>query len=417
MDAEHFLPFRKSTVVALCAGELPADERESFLEFARLLAAMAQHRIHVRGERVLDAYEIVDPAEDVRTVRTATARDRADARAVVERELVALAAEADFIRIEADEIEQAFAEHDLMKVRLEVEDESIDTVMFFRRGTRPCTEEVKSFYGLRRRTVEFTSYAKVLVYIAFTERPDATEREPSGGVLLKMFQDVPRNDLEMLYPTVRVRMRTKDKVLIGVPAVLSGLVVLATKLLASLGLMVLLLAFWVGIREETVRLDQAALVTLFAGLAALGSYLWRQFSKFKNRKIKMLKTLQEHLYFRNLGNGAGVFHHLLDAAAESEVKETLLTYHFLRTAEQPLTAAGLDRVVEQWFGRHWDTTFDFDVRGGLRTLRQLDLLTEDEQGVLGAIALPEAKHRLDRHWDNLFHMPVPGAAGVPTVSR
>jgi hypothetical protein len=34
-----------------------------------------------------------------------------------------------------------------------------------------------------------------------------------------------------------------------------------------------------------------------------------------------LEALKENLYFRNLDNDAGVFHHLLDAAEEEEVKE------------------------------------------------------------------------------------------------
>ena len=58
----------------------------------------------------------------------------------------------------------------------------------------------------------------------------------------------------------------------------------------------------------------------------------RQVTKFKNRKILFMKALSENLYFRNLDNDAGVFHHLLDAAEEAEVIEAVLAYHFLRTA-------------------------------------------------------------------------------------
>lgn len=416
MDTEHFLPFRKSAVISLCAEELPDGERASFLEFARLLAALVHYGFHARGDAALDAYQLVDPAEDVRMIRAATARDRAAARAIVERELVALAEAADFTRIDAAEIDRAFAEHSLVKVRLEVDDDDIDTVMFFRRGVTQRSEQVKSLYGLRRRSIEFTSYSKVLVYIAFTERAEPDGDRPNGGVLLKLFQNVPRNDLEMLYPRVRVRMRPLDKLLIGVPAVISGIIVLVTKLVASLGLLVLLLAFWVGLREESVRLDQTALVTLGAGLAAFGGYLVRQFSKFKNRKIELMKTLSEHLYFRNLDNDAGVFHHLLGAAEESEVKETVLAYHFLRTAERPLTAAELDQRIEGWFRQRWDTTFDFEIRDGLRTLRKLDLLTEDEHGGLGAVTVSQARQRLDRHWDDVFG-PASSTAALPDSER
>ncbi|WP_067806306.1 TMEM143 family protein [Nocardia beijingensis] len=402
MAAEHFLPFRRSAVISLCADELPASERESFLEFARLLSASVHHEFHARGEAVLDAYQLVDPAEDERVIRAATPQDRAAARARVERELVALAESADFTRIDAAEIERAFAEHSLVKVRLEVDAQDIDTVMFFRRGVGRRTEQVRWLFGLRRRGIEFTSYAKVLVYVAFTERTEAVADRPNGGVLLKLFQNVPRDDLEMLYPSVRVRMRPLDKLLIGVPAVVSGIVVVVTKLVASLGPLLLLLAFWAGLREESVRLDQATLVTLGAGLAAFGGYLVRQFAKFSNRKIKLMKTLSEHLYFRNLDNDAGVFHHLLGAAEDSEVKEAVLAYHFLRTADRPLTATELDRRVEEWFRRRWETTFDFQIRDGLHRLRRWRLLIEDEHGALCAVPLTEAIQRLNQHWDNLF---------------
>lgn len=405
MDAEHFLPFRKSTVISLCAEELPEVERAPFLEFARLLAAVVHYGFQARGDAVLDAYQLVDPAEDVRTIGTVTPADRAAARATVERELVALAEAADFTRVDAAEIERAFAEHSLVKVRLEVDDADIDTAVFFRRGVSQRVEQVKWFFGLRRREIEFTSYSKVLVYVAFAEGA----RRPRGGVLLKLFQNVPRNDLEMLYPSVRVRMRPLDKLLIGVPAVISGIIVIATKLIASLGLLVLLLAFWAGLREESVRLDQTALVTLGAGLAAFGGYLVRQFTKFKNRKIKLMKTLSEHLYFRNLDNDAGVFHHLLGAAEESEIKEAVLTYHFLRTGG-PHTATALDRRIEDWFRQRWQTTVDVEIGDGLRRLLEWDLLIEDEHGGLSAVPLDEAKRRLDRHWDNLFRVHTPPGA-------
>ncbi|WP_063051270.1 TMEM143 family protein [Nocardia arthritidis] len=415
MDAEHFLPLRKSAVISLCADELPDAERESFAEFARLLAAVVHHEFHVRGETVLDAYHLVDPAEDERAIRAATPEDRAAARARVEAELVALAEAADFTRIDAAEIERAFAEHSLVKVRLELDEEDIDTAMFFRRGVSQRTEQVGWLFGLRRRSVEFTSYGKVLVYIAFAERPEAVADRPNGGVLLKLFGNVPRNDLEMLYPIVRIRMRPLDKLLIGVPAVVSGIIVVVTKLVASLGPLVLLLAFWLGLREQSVRLDQATLLTLGAGVAAFVGYLVRQFSKFKNRKIKLMKTLSEHLYFRNLDNDAGVFHHLLGAAEESEVKEAVLAYHFLRTADRPLTAVELDQQVEEWFGRRWGTTFDFRIHDGLSRLRKWELLVEDEHGVVGAVPLTEARHRLDRYWNNLFR--IQSETGDNTTAR
>ena len=184
-----------------------------------------------------------------------------------------------------------------------------------------------------------------------------------------------------------------------------------TKLIAALIPVLLLLGFWLGAREEPVELNQGQLVALGAGLMAFGGFLVRQFTKFKNRKIQFMKALSENLYFRNLDNDAGVFHHLLDAAEEEEVKEAVLAYHFLRTAERPLTAAELDRRIEDWFVRRWEAVFDFEVDDGVGKLRRLRLVDDDGAGRLTAVSLDEAKRRLDQTWDELFtyHSP-PSAA-------
>jgi hypothetical protein len=103
-----------------------------------------------------------------------------------------------------------------------------------------------------------------------------------------------------------------------------------------------------------------------------------------------------------------VFHHLLDSAEEEEVKEAVLAYHFLRTADQPLTESELDQRIEQWFADRWDAVFDFEVDDGVAKLRRLRLVTDDGQGRLSAVSLDEGKRRLDETWDNLFtyHEPV-----------
>ena len=251
-----------------------------------------------------------------------------------------------------------------MKVRLEADFDDFEQVVFYRRGVHTREEEVKRWFGLRRTDITFTNYGKVLVYVKFKDaahfealgkKTSTTCRSRPDSMIIKLFQDVPRADLEMLFPNARVRMRAIDKLLIGVPAVVSGIIMVVTKLVAALLPVLLLLAFWFGLRSEPVELNQGQLVTLGAGLAALGGFLVRQFGKFKNRKIQFMKSLSENLYFRNLDNDAGVFNHLLDAAEEEEVKEAVLAYHFLRSAEEALTADELDRRIEDWFARRWDS--------------------------------------------------------------
>ena len=77
-----------------------------------------------------------------------------------------------------------------------------------------------------------------------------------------------------------------DKLLIGVPALISGVIVIATKLLASLGLLLVLFGVWTGASHAEVTITPTKLLTIGAGLIAFGGYLVRQVTKFKNRQIR-----------------------------------------------------------------------------------------------------------------------------------
>ncbi|MFB9730005.1 TMEM143 family protein [Haloechinothrix salitolerans] len=406
VTGEYFIPFRKRSVITLCADELAEDDRKPFLAFTEILASLLHHRFRARIEELKDAYHAFAPDVDARTSEPVTTAERAEAKRKLVDGLRALAEDANFTLVGADEFGRAISDHSLLKVRMEVDHDAIDDVLIYRRGATDRTAKVPHWFGLRRKTVEFVSYDKVLLYVAFPENVDEEKRDElpfePGAVMLKLFQDVPRRDLEMLLPNVGVRMRPIDKLLIGVPAVVSGIVVVVTKLIASLGVLFLLLAFWLGLRDQPVDLDQAALISLGAGLAAFGGYLWRQFTKFKNRKIKFMKVLSESLYFRNLDNDAGVFHHILDAAEESKVKEAVIAYHLLRLSDAPLTVDELGARADRWLERRSGVPVRFDVDDGLRTLRRLKLLIDHDDESVSVVSLPEAKRRIDHIWDNVF---------------
>jgi Protein of unknown function (DUF3754) len=412
--SDHSIPFRKSEIVAMCAAELPAAERQSFMGFTKMLASLLHHSFHERIERIKDAFAGIQQG--------LLDSERLVAQQVLEHELAELARAANFTEMDPSELDRAFTEHSLLKLRLAADRKVVDKIMFFRRGELRQTKQVPMWYGLRKKAISFTSYARVLVYAKFKDAGHFTgtgvERLPfkPGSTIIKLFQNVPRDDLEMVFPNVQVRMRGIDKLLIGVPAVISGIIVIVTKLLTTMGLVLLLLAFWLGLSSRPVTLDQAALVSVGIGLLAFGTYIVRQVTSFKNRKILFMKALSENLYFRNLDNDAGVFHNLLDAAEEAEVSEAVLAYHFLRTAPEPLRPSELDDRIEAWFGERWQAPVDFEIEDGLRKLREHCLVTEAEDGRLSVVSLAEAKRRMDRFWDNLFDYSAPVEVPEPLPS-
>lgn len=408
---QRFIPVRQSDLVGLLTddGRLPPDDQDAFHSLADLLDATVHFEFRTRLETLKDAYAPFRHDPDTRTIHDHDPTQLADARRQLVDGLVDLLDDANFERIEIDEIHQAFEEESLLSVRVEVDFDDLDEVLVYRRGENVREQEVESWGGLRKRMVTFTNYEKVLIFVTFKDAAHFGDRETDadalpfdpGSTVIKLFQDVPRADIEMLFPNTEVKMRRVDKFLIGVPALVSGIIIAATRLAATLGLILLLFGFWLGVREEPIELDQSTLVALGAGLGALGSYLIRQFAKYKARQMEFMKTLSDNLYFRNLDNDAGVFFNLLDAAEEEEVKEALLAWYFLRTVDGPRSREELDQAVETWFVDELGIRFDFEVADGVEELHRLGLV-EGEDDTLTAVPAQEALRRLDARWDQLF---------------
>jgi hypothetical protein len=405
----RFIPFRKRDIVAMCLAEgtLAGAEAEAFGQCAAMVASLIHHEFHARLDALKDAYAPVAADADTRAVDSVgVARPPAHPHALV-RALTAVLERANYEPVSRKDLHNALVQESIFKVRLHVNYDDFDEVLVFKRGETQRTERLRQWFGLRRRELTFVNYDRVLVYVRFKDAAHFRRRKRRrlpfvpGTVFIKLFQNIPKADVEMLFPNAEVRMKVVDKLAIGVPALVSGAIVALTKLGATAVLIGALIAFWMGWRKDEVKLDQAALLGLAAGLFAIGGYLWRQFSNFRNRKIQFLKVLADNLYFKKLDTNAGVFHRLIDAAEEEECKETLLGYYFLYAAKGPVAGADLDRRIERWFREKWDCTLDFEVEDSLQKLVRFGL-AEKDGATYRAVPLAEARRRLDRFWDGLF---------------
>jgi hypothetical protein len=421
-ERARFIPFRKRDVVTMCLadGALAGAEAEAFSQCAAMIASLIHHEFHARLDALKDAYAPVAADADTRALKAPDgARPPAHPHALV-RALTAVLERANYEAVSRKDLHNALAEESLFKVRLEVNYDDFEEVLVFKRGETQRTERIRRWFGLRKRTLTFVNYDRVLVYVRFKDAEHFKRRRRKrlpfmpGTVFIKLFQDIPKADVEMLFPNAAVRMKFADKLAIGVPALVSGAIVALTKLGATAVLIGALIAFWMGWRKDEVKLDQAALLGLAAGLFAIGGYLWRQFSNFRNRKIQFLKVLADNLYFKKLDTNAGVFHRLIDAAEEEECKETLIGYYFLHAAKGAVTAADLDRRIEGWFREKWNCALDFEVADALAKLARFGL-AEREGPAWRAVPLAEARRRLDRYWDDLFDGNAPVEPPAPAA--
>lgn len=406
---QRFIPYRKTDIIKLCAddGYLSASDLESFNDVCQLISSIFHFKFHTNLELLKECYAPVNPDLDTKSVypKTDSEKQQLDKRLITELKILLNAA--NFEEITQVDLDRSLQEESLFKIKLNVDFNDFEQVLFFRRGESIKQETLSSWFGLKKRLITFTHYDRVVIYVKYKNQDyfDQQEREnlffTPSSTIIKSFQNIPRADLEMLFPNTEVRMKTIDKLIIGIPAIIGGIIMLATKLGATLLLTWTLIAFWLNMHDEPVILDQTALLALAAGFGGLGGFLWKQFSNFKNRKIRFMKTLSENLYFKNLDNNTGVFHHLIDAAEEEECKETILAYYFLLRANNGLDKASLDESIENWFQQTQQCLFDFEIDDALTKLIDLGLVSQENQKFI-AVPLQDARVKLDHSWDNYF---------------
>ncbi|MDZ7676062.1 MAG: TMEM143 family protein [Acidimicrobiales bacterium] len=397
-DRERFVPQRVGQITdRLVDGESwsgPHAPPTRVRAFSRLVTALFHFEMHAREQTLTEAWHDEHTPDDDRLIRD---------------ELAALLEDANYTTVTMAELDEALEQESLIPLRFDIDLEDYEDLTVDRRGSRIETVEIPKWKGLR--TVEHTMTVDESVVVHSLVKPaewfeqrgiDPADRNlQPGHRSLKQFQNVPRADIEMLLPSVQVRMRPIDTLMVGVPAVVSGIVVLFTKLAPTLGLIALLVGAWIGVRDDTPELDQTALVLLLGGAIALGGFLIRQWNKLKNRRVEYLKTLSENLYFRTVGDGPGVIHTLLSAAEQQESIEVVLAYRFLLAASPDgLTSDELDTRIEAWLAADGGD-IDFEVDDAIAKLDDLDLLLDDD-GRLRVRDLDDALVVLDRRWDDLF---------------
>ncbi len=395
----RFIPYRKLDLIQLCLddGRLHGD-KEDFEQLCQLLSSIYHFEFNTLTESLKNHYAAIDPDSDIILLDPQVSSEPAfvaDLKQLVEK--------ANYEPLEQSDLNRALNESSLFKIRLQVNFSDYSEMLLYYRGESVRHETLRMFFGLYKKEIEFINYDRVMLYLRFRDDYDGDHVSAhckAGKSLLKLFQNVPRADLEMLFPNTSVRMRMIDKLLIGVPALVSGGVVLTTKLGASLVILGSLFGFWLGLHSQPVELDKPALIALLAGAAALTGYLWKQFSNFKNRKLRFMQALTQNLYFKNLDNNAGVFQRLVNDAEEEECKEAILAYYFL-LVEGAMPRTELDLRIETWLTDVSGRVIDFDIEDAVNKLTLLELLEySDDQ--LKAIPVRAAIEKLNLRWDDFF---------------
>ncbi len=425
-DREAFIPLSRSDLLALCLADenFSASQGQSFADFCRILQAYVHFVYHDKLETLKSNFAHLDPDRDTICLESIEAETAQSREQQLSETFVNVLERANYQVLSEADLAAAFEEASMIKLKMEIDFDDFEQMILYWRGATempvPQTKWWQKRWQKPRNMAVFKRMVLLLHFkdAAYFEAKDIDLEKlgfTPGKMYLYLYKMIPRQDLEVLFPNVRISMSWRDRLMFILPA-LGAAIPMLLKALPQLLLIAGVALFLVlgpgavqslGLTQGQIQNYLPILVAVLSLGMLFGSFAFKQYVSYKNKKLKFLKDVTDTLFFRNLVCNAGVFHALVDAAEEEEAKEVMLVIYHLLQAQTPLTAEALDDTIEAWLEAH-QMHVDFDIQKAITTLKQIQgsegvLLRENQVGELQLLPLPQACVLLDEVWDQIFN--------------
>jgi len=240
---------------------------------------------------------------------------------------------------------------------------------------KPVEERVKEIM-----TAERVSDAKARKTVA-KNRKALPKTIDDSHVYIKMFKDMPRPDIEVIFPNTRIKLRSQDKMTIGASA--GG----------GIGM---------GVVSTVTKVVAAALTPIGAALAILGlaGAASQQVAQVVQKRTRYMLKVTRNLYFHNISSNQGALALLTERAEEEDIKEELLLYALLaKTSVRRDELAHAQAAIEEFLTQQFNVHVAFDTEDALSRLVDTGLVVEHADGTLMAMAPATAAKHIDDMWD------------------
>jgi Protein of unknown function (DUF3754) len=391
-EREHFIPLRKKQLLEiLCAlPGLTQAEQSQFRQLYRLLEATFHFEFHTRLEDLKDAYASFDPDADTQSVVSADAAELERQLGILFDKFVTLLDRANFTRMSRNDIRKALDSASDWGLNLNVDFDVFDRIELFSRGDRIGRRSKRNWRNrFQLEEVDVPIYRRLVLILRLRDHPLLGKKVDTQSVFIKIFKDIPKQDVEMLLPGTTVRMTIADRGKIVLPA-LSGLMITIWKIIK--GALVLAAAGVYG---------TLAFLGLVGGTIGYGM---RSFYGYQQTKQKYQLSLTQSLYYQNLDNNSGALCRLIDEAEEQECREAMLAYFFLwrQGSDAGWTGQQLDDAIESFLEQRVQVQVDFELSDAIDKLKRLQLVEPVAEDRLRAVPIDVALGALDRAWDGYF---------------
>ena len=392
----HAIPFTRDEIVQLLKEDdrIPLKDLGSFNKFSNILKSIYHFEFHSKLEKIKNNYRYFNPDHTLKNLD-----DEIDNNQFHEcmQDIEKLLTDANYTPVTDNDIEISLSKESIFPASSEVNFNDFSTYKLFYQGESRGASKIKRRIPFLKKIVRFEYFNRVILLFRVKT---LSELDPNhkisdglkpGKLYLKYFRNIPKIDLEMIFPDPKPKMKLSDKLQIGIPLG-SGLVIMLKEFVYDPYIT----------KSSSSTFDEGIGVLAFGMLFALFGYSYQTYDQYRITKLNMLKEISQGLYFKDIGNNESVITALIDSAEEEESKEALLAYYFLLTAPAPLTSLDLDKIIEKWLKTKSRKNINFQINDSLNKLKRLGILKVNNLGSFSVLNVKDALHHLDRTWDTYF---------------
>jgi hypothetical protein len=419
---ERFIPVTRFALLdrLTAPASWPPGQASEARRFFRYLDHWRRQQYNAQLHSLEETYEPFSPDSDLLMTRTFTPEQRRVMKQRVVDGMCSILEQANYDRIDHHDVEQILTRDSAYGLDLFVDLDAFEDVLIYYRGASTKRDQRRRWHKFYLKE-EFEVPIFQRLFILFKLKPFETRvrevmqaeklshREAErvvrrklasmpasvkeDNIYMKLFKNIPRSDLEMVFPNTQVRFRLFDKLRLGATAggglgfgavgAAGKIALLATNPIAAAG-----------------------------ALVGLGGIAFRQAVNFLNQKQRYMVVMAQNLYFHAMADNRGVMLKLAARAAEEDIKEEMLLYSVLakeRARRQDIP--DIDAAIEQYLGSAFGVSVDFDIPDALSRLIGDGIVSERPDGTLVTLPPAEAALHIDRKWDHfLDELPEPMSA-------
>ena len=416
---EKFLPLTRFALMdRLTRPNLwPEGQAGEVRRFFQRLDYLRQQTYVARKLAIFQAYEPFSPDSDLLVTRVFSPEERSSMQSRLVAEARSLLEQANFDRIDHSDRAAIMTKGSHYGLDLSVDLDEFEELLIYYRGSKSRVETRRN----RKRLYLFKEEFEVPIFqrlcilfkmksadvrvkeIMRDQRCDRAQAEKlvkrarsslpeqvkSDNIYLKLFKNIPRTDIEMVFPNTQIKFRLFDKLKLGASAgggIGAGAFGAASKL--------------------AIATNPLAMV---GAVAALGGVAVRQGMNFINQKNKYMVTMAQNLYFHAMAGNRGAITLIADDASEQDIKEEMLLYAVLAKTQANISdLAQVDEAIEQYMHNTYGFAADFEIEDALSRLVAAGIVSQWADGTLVTLTPAAASDQVDKLWDRyLDEMPQP----------